>query len=739
MMEKKSPKMPSPEKFRRARWIRRKRSLISFFVFLGVIITLLFFDYYLNFISKKLIFMQAKEVEEKAGKNIKVSEAERTAIFQKVKDLMMAGKMEEARIEILKYLEREKSAEGNYLAALVYLRHGDIHSSYRYLKEALKINPDYYEAKQKLAELYLTVGDFKAAQKEASLIEKQDSLREEAFLLQTEIAQAEGKIEEALSKITAAVEEGKKKGKLSPRVLIRQATLYATQKNLKRASDVISRVELSKLDAQGYLALARYYNIIGDTEKVLTILNEARARFSEQPEVSYYYAFELMRRGEFLKASDIFKQVLSAMPNSRIVAYRYGQSLLAAGKTEEARILISQILDKFPSDILALSLKVRYQLQKNDYQGAIDTLKFTISLVPEAPRPHTLIAELYWNEGIFSMAEKYAMNAIKLGEKSLSPRVVLGDVYMKQGRYEQAIEQYSRILEREPTNLLALSQISDAWLNLGNSKRALEYCNKVLLHYPNLEWMKKKKELIENLDRSPMAFMETARKHFEQSPNDARTTIAYVQALIINNRPADAISLLRKAIKRDPNNRWYLLTLGDLLLAKGEIQEARDIYERLVASNPRDVNLLINVGGRYEKINLDKKAEELYLKAYMEDKNNLVVINQLAWFYTDVAGELNKAKPFIDILHLKGEGAFEKDTVGWYYYRMGNYQTAERFFREALQLEPSNHAIRAHLALALYKEGKVKMAGAEKEKVINMIPAGKLREELIKVAGEVVR
>jgi hypothetical protein len=137
MMEKKSPKMPSPEKFRRARWIMMKRSLISFFVFLGVIITLLFFDYYLNFISKKLIFMQAKEVEEKAGKNIKVSEAERTAIFQKVKDLMMAGKMEEARIEILKYLEREKSAEGNYLAALVYLRHGDIHSSYRYLKEAL--------------------------------------------------------------------------------------------------------------------------------------------------------------------------------------------------------------------------------------------------------------------------------------------------------------------------------------------------------------------------------------------------------------------------------------------------------------------------------------------------------------------------------------------------------------------------------------------------------------------------
>ncbi|HPO36316.1 MAG TPA: tetratricopeptide repeat protein, partial [Syntrophales bacterium] len=141
--------LPSPEGFRKARWIRRKRSLIGFFVFLASILVVLFFDYYMVAISKFFAVRSSKEIEEKAGELSRMSDKERHKILSEIRYLMTFDRVEEARVKVLKYLERENSAEGNYLAATVYLRQGDIQSAYRYLKEAVRINPDYYEAKQK--------------------------------------------------------------------------------------------------------------------------------------------------------------------------------------------------------------------------------------------------------------------------------------------------------------------------------------------------------------------------------------------------------------------------------------------------------------------------------------------------------------------------------------------------------------------------------------------------------------
>lgn len=555
-------------------------------------------------------------------------------------------------------------------------------------------------------------------------------------MLESEISLAEGKIDEALAKAAAAVEEGEKKGSVSASVLIHQAGIHAARGNSRKANEIISRIDRRKLDAPGYLALSRYFRISREEEKIVPLLKEGTATFPGNPELLYYYALELFRLGNYEEATKIFKKVYSAMPNSRVAAYRLGQSLIAAGRLDEANEIISHILTKHPSDVLGLSLKVRYQLRMGDNRGAIESLKTTISLVPEAPRPYTLIGEIYWHEGILSLAEKYATIALNQGEKGLSPHFVLGDIYMKQGRFNLAADHYKRILEREPLNIVALSQIADAYANMGNVRPAMNYLDKILLHYPHVQWVKRKKELLLASPKGPAALLETAQKHVEQNPSDPQAKIALVQALILNNQLAEAVAVLRNALKKEPRNQWYLLTLGDLLLVRGELVEATEVLERAVKLNPQDVNLLINVGGRLEKINLDNRAEEKYLMAYKQEKENPLVINQLAWFYVDKVKNFEKAKPFIEILRLKGEGAFEKDTVGWYYCQTGDYRAAEGFLREAVQLDPANHVIRAHWALSLYKVGKVNQGEKEKNKILSMIPAGGLREELIRVAGE---
>jgi len=721
------PKGPSSDAFRKVKWIKRRRGLIGFFTFLLFISFILFFDYYWVLITR-VIKQPSQIVEQTAGKFMKVSEKERLDIFDRTRKFLEAGKVEEARQLILKYLQRDSNAEGFYLAGLVYMRQGDVSSAYRNFKEAIRLKPDYYEAQEKLAEVYVTVGDLKSAQETATILTKKSDSLSDGLLLQSEIALAEGKLDESLQKVQASVDA--KKGAVPERSLIQMASLYARKGDRTKAEQIIATIDEKKLDATGLLSLGRYYQNTARNEKAMSIMTDALNRYPGSPEVQYYYGQQLFNQGKYREAIPHYQKVYALMPQSRIAAYRVGQALVASGQLKEAKKHIDDTLSLHPGDILALSLKVRYELLNLQRKDAIGTLKQTIALVPEAPRPHTMLAELYWVEGIMSVAEAYAQKALKLGEKSLSPRIVLGDIYVRKGQYGKALEQYGKILEREPTNLVALSQSADSYLNLGDVKKAETFYERILVQYPSITMIRTKLELIRNLPKGPKGFLDTANKYYHQHPYNLRAVSGYVQALIINNRPDEAAGILRTAIKKDPKNVHYLVMLGDLLLAQKNISGAREAFQQALHAAPNDLNVLINIGSRYEKNSLDKEAESIYLKAEGLYPGNILIVNQLAWFYTDTRGDLEKAKPFIDTLRVKGEGAFEKDTVGWYFYKAGDYSSAEVFFREALHMDPDNNAIRGHLALNLFQMNKSKDALIEAERVAKVLPPGDLRNKI---------
>ena len=727
------PKGPSTETFRKVRWIRRRRGLIGFFVFLSFIVFILFFDYYWVMISKALK-QPSRETEQTAGAFLKVSEKERLDIFSRTRTLLTEGKVEEARQLILNYLQKEGNAEGFYLAGLVYLRQGDVNSAYRNLKEAVRLKPDYYEAQQKLAEVYIAVGDLKSAQQTASLLAKNENFLEDGLLLRSEVALAEGKLDEALKNVESFIEA--KKGAAPGKSLVQLASLYMMKGYRTKAEQTIKMVDEEKLDAAGMLSLAHYYLNTANVEKAAGVMAIALRRYPNSPEVQYYYGQQLFNQGKYREAIPYYKKVYDAMPQSRIASYRYGQALVASNRLEEAKRHIDDSLSRYPSDILALSLKVRYELLMRQNKEAIATLKQTISLVPDAPRPHTLLAELYWNEGVLAVAEGYAQKALKRGEGTLSPRIVLGDIYMRKGQYQKAIEQYAKILDREPTNLVALSQSADGYLNLGEVKKAEGFYERIILHYPNITMIQTKLELVRNLRKGPKEILDTAYRYYQQHPSHLQAVSGYVQALIMNNRPDEATRVLKNVIKKNPRNVQYPVMLGDILLAQKNIPAAQGAFQQALQLAPKDLNVLMNIGSRYAKNSLDKEAEAIYSKLYELYPDNLLVVNQIAWFYTDAKGDIGRARPYIETLRVRGEGAYEKDTVGWFFYKTKDYNTAEAYFREALQLDPDNNAIRGHLALVLFQMNRNKEALTEAERVTKVLPQGDLRNQLLSMMAQ---
>jgi len=226
------------------------------------------------------------------------------------------------------------------------------------------------------------------------------------------------------------------------------------------------------------------------------------------------------------------------------------------------------------------------------------------------------------------------------------------------------------------------------------------------------------------------------RQYMQQAANDDQAVSAYVNTLVLANRMNEAVDIVQKSIRKRPKAWSLRYLLGDLYVLKKDFRAAVASYRDALALNPEDVNLALNVGARYEKNALDAETEKYYLELQSKLPNNTLVANQLAWFYIERMGAPPKAKALVELLMVEKERPELKDTIGWYYYKLGEFVNAENYFREALRLAPEHHETRARLALTLFSLKKSQEAMGEAQKISTLLGPSPLKSRLDEIIAQ---
>lgn len=700
-------------------------AIVMGFVFLGG--GLLFFDNILSYFTSGGA-KSLSRIDKEGARISRISDTERQASLSKTKKMIDEGKIDEARVLILSLLQKDVSPEAHFLAGTVYLQQGNIKGAYDHLKDATRLKNNYFEAEQKIGEIYVIMGDYKAAAETASLLSKKPDYLSDGLLLESEVALGQGNLDLALQKAQEAF--AKSREGASTKQIVYLADIYLRKGDRNNAAKLIKTVDQNSLDGEGLLILAKHYLAAGDEVRATSYLREALQRYPDNPEVQFTYGRYLFSRRKFPAAVLHYQKALTALPNVQIIAYHLGQSLLAAGEREKAKALIETMLAKDQNNILAWRLKTQYHLSGGERRAAIQTLNQIKQYIPDASASYALLAELYLQDGVISLAEKNAQKAIALGDKTISPQMVLGDVYSRNGQYEKAAGHYDKVLQLQPNNLAALLQAGDAYLNLGQADRAEAHYRKAMTIYPNVGFIQTKLARIKATKGDRAGALAVARQYFQNNQGEAKAVAEYANALVLNNQLDDALEIVSKSVKKRPNE-WYLhYVLGDLLLLKQDVNAASQSYSRAALLNPDDVNLAMNLAARYDHAGMDREAEAQYLRAYKRAPQNMPVVNEVAWYYIDTRNSALQAKEMVEILKRDGEGANEKDTVGWYYFNIKDYKSAEYYLREALLLDAGNAVIRGHYALLLAETKREKEAKAEAQMIINSLPAGKLKDRV---------
>ncbi|MFS8084543.1 MAG: tetratricopeptide repeat protein [Acidobacteriota bacterium] len=162
-----------------------------------------------------------------------------------------------------------------------------------------------------------------------------------------------------------------------------------------------------------------------------------------------------------------------------------------------------------------------------------------------------------------------------------------------------------------------------------------------------------------------------------------------------------------KAVKATPAQRIQLaLTEGNVLREANLHKEAFEALEVASGTNPESTELLYDLAMAAEKVDRLDVAESALKRVIALKPDEAQGYNALGYTLVDRTDRTEEGLRLIEKAHaLSPEDAFILDSMGWGYYRLGQYPKSVEYLQKALDKRPDPE-VAAHLGDVLGKMGQ---------------------------------
>lgn len=476
----------------------------------------------------------------------------------------------------------------------------------------------------------------------------------------------------------------------------------------------------------------KYLSIHGDTVKARAIWEELIAEDSTySPALYYLYMLETDER----RALDYIKRAYMADTTNRWYARGYASGLVATHRYSEAIPAYRRLMHLAPNDIEAYhalailysyggmpysaisildsaelrtgynpylgEMKLQLLLDTRQYDRAVETGLRGVMEQPYDSKAHVNLADAYERAGRDSLALRSLEEAVRLDVTNVAALTALSSYYERKGDMQSMLDNEERIIANP--NVTVSDKIrhielltSDMSFYAQHYIRIGGMIQRLAIAHPN------NREVIDCYAQHMIALgdLEEALEYLRRNlENEASTSEHYIEVLQLAHYLEDKAAVgevLDAALQRYPTDIEVISFAGYLALEAKEYKRAIAIFsEGLdVTDNPEQQSELLGyVGDVYHEMGKDNKAFKQYRKALEYNRNNVLVLNNYAYFLSLLDKELEKALDMAQrAVKLESGNASYIDTLAWVLHRLGRNEEAKRVMSQALSLSAQRDA-----------------------------------------------
>jgi tetratricopeptide (TPR) repeat protein len=218
-------------------------------------------------------------------------------------------------------------------------------------------------------------------------------------------------------------------------------------------------------------------------------------------------------------------------------------------------------------------------------------------------------------------------------------------------------------------------------------------------------------DLYESVKKPQMAIKVYERVP-ASSPLKRNAQIQLATDLDSADRSEEAIKILREVVAADPKDLEAIMALGNIQRGRKKFADCGDTYSKGVAVLPSGNDKANSVWYYYRGICEERskqwpKAEADMRKALELQPDQPHVLNYLGYSWIDQGVNLDEGMKMIKrAVEQRPDDGYIVDSLGWAYYRIGNYEEAVKNLERAIDLKPEDPTINDHLGDAYWRVGR---------------------------------
>ena len=494
----------------------------------------------------------------------------------------------------------------------------------------------------------------------------------------------------------------------NPQDTERYLTLVKYIQQIKGSDESIHEMKVSaaenRTNAKLRIALAELYNLNGDKQLAIEVYEEAIKDFSEELtgiESRIALASIYFNDRDMKKADEMVESAIAISPNDPKINFLRAKLAVQNNDNERAIISLRIVLKQVPENINAyLLLASIYQMENNDEQVNA-TLSSAHANNKNNPKPLLLLARYYMSRDL-DKTERIIEDLTKVDEfnyEGMSIKTVILNQHKKQ---DEAYELAKKIIDLYPERPNGYLQTIPY---LGKQKNTTEAISTLEKGYLIVKDNRKLLSLLTNLQISEKQY-EIAEKRIltelNLSPEDSELNLLLSKIYLLTDKANEAEKILKEVIRNQPEIEEPYLWLSQLYTLKKDMESLKSILEQGTENVVTSYKLPLKLASMYEQDNDFNKATDVYRVMYKTYPDNLVVLNNLASMLSDYstnADDLELAKSLVDKLEKSGQPVF-LDTIGWVYYKVGDYPKAIEYLLKVVEKAPDVNIFNYHLGMA---------------------------------------
>jgi tetratricopeptide (TPR) repeat protein len=496
--------------------------------------------------------------------------------------------------------------------------------------------------------------------------------------------------------------------------------------------------DLAGLTASGSYLAARHAGQMRDAEAAAAYYRAALKRDPSNNELRDRAFLSLLVGGEVEQAVDFADRIARSDKSDRVAQLVLGVHALKQKHFATARRDLAQSVRGPITDLAATLLTAWSQYGAGDAKGsvaAIDKLSGPDWYAIFKALHSGMIEDLAGNK---SEAGKRLEQAYKLDSSALRVAQAYGS-WLSRNRSAKAAEEvftaFDKVLPDHPLVKEALDKLkagqklpqlaanaqagaAEALYGLGASlgrrggeDLGLVYLQLSLYLAPNHPLaLLSLADLYESLKKPELAIKVYERVPVN-SPLHRNAAIQMAANLDTLNRVDEAEKQLTALIAQRPRDLEAIMALGNVQRGHKKFAECAGTYSKGIAAiaHPEKANWVIFYfrGICYERSKQWPKAEadlKEALKLFPEQPH---VLNYLGYSWIDQGVKLDEGMAMIKrAVQQRPDDGYIVDSLGWAYYRLGNYEEAVKQLERAIELKPEDPTINDHLGDAYWRVGR---------------------------------